>query len=414
MCERMMNLMGLYKTSPMQSGRMGALWCLSGIRESAVVEYGCMGHMVYGRTFLHRLGSQGSRLYSTHISEAGITMGDTDRLKRTVAQVSDLEGIGAIFLLASSTPEVAGVDLEAAVLELATEFPDIPLIPMGVGGFDRTGSKGVEETLLRLAKRLPKPVGRTEKPSFNLIGSCADLYGFIPDAMELTRIVEGTFHADLLCCMTSDTSVSALEQVGAAHFNFVLRREGVAAAEYLEKQFGTPWLYARPYGIHGTLDWAKQTEERLNLIADQDFLAAEQRFALEQAQPMLTALSRYLHTHSMDSRIVLCGHGDVVSGIAEYMRQELEFKSIERYCDDPGMTMPEMAYLTDELKETLSRREDGFLMASGELIQMAGRNRTLQISLPDDRWHHRYEPPFVGFRGAIHLLTMLTNDMQRH
>lgn len=406
--------MGLYKTTPMQSGRMGALWCLSGIRESAVVEYGCMGHMVYGRTFLHRLGSQGSRLYSTHISEADITMGDTGRLKRVIEQVSAMDGIRAIFLLASSTPEVSGVDLEAAALELSAEFPNIPLIPIGTGGFDRTGSKGVEETLLRLAKRFPKSVGRTEKPSFNLIGSCADLYGFIPDAMELTRIVQSAFHADPLCCMTSDTSISAMEQVGAAHFNLVLRREGISAAEHLEKQFGTPWLYSRPYGIQGTLDWVKQAEENLNLIVDQGFLAAERQSALDQMQPMLTALSRYLHIHTMDSRVAVCGHGNVVSGIAEYLKQELGFEQIECYCDDPGMATAEMVYLTDKLKETLSRQENGFLMASGELLRMAGRDRTLQISLPDNQWHHRYEPPFVGFRGAIHLLTMLTNDMQRH
>lgn len=406
--------MGLCKTTPLQSGRMGTLWCLSGIRESAVVEYGCMGHMVYGRTFLHRLGSQESRLYSTHISEAEITMGDTDRLKRAIEHVSGLNGIRAIFLLASSTPEVAGMDLEAAALELAVEFPDVLLIPMGTGGFDHTGSKGVEETLLRLAKHFPHSAERTDKRSFNMIGSCADVYRFGQDASELARIVKGAFHADLLCCMTSDTSIKALEQMGAAHFNLVLRREGVPAAEHLEKQFGTPWLYARPYGIQGTAEWVQQAEERLNMTADRDFLRAEICSVREQTQPLLTALSRYLHIHTLDSCMVLCGHGDVVSGIAEYGKLELGFEKIECYCDDPCMATPEMVYLTDALKDTLARREGGFLMASGELLQMAGKDRTLQISLPDDQWHHRYEPPFVGFRGAVHLLTMLANDMQRH
>lgn len=310
--------MGLCKTTPLQSGRMGTLWCLSGIRESAVVEYGCMGHMVYGRTFLHRMGSPESRLYSTHISEAEITMGDTGRLKRAIEHVSGMDGIRAIFLLASSTPEVAGMDLEAAASELSVELPDIPLIPMGTGGFDRTVNKGVEEALLQLAKLFPKPAERTGKPSFNLIGSCADIYRFGQDAVELARIVAGAFHADLLCCMTSDTSISALERMGMAHFNLVLRREGVAAAEHLKKQFGTPWLYARPYGIQGTVDWVRQAETRLNLTADREFLDAEERSALEQAQPLLTALSRYLHIHTKDSRLVLCGHGDVVSGIAQY------------------------------------------------------------------------------------------------
>ena len=341
-------------------------------------------------------------------------MGDTDRLKRAIAHVSGMDGLRAIFLLASSTPEVAGVDLEAAASELSVEFPDIPLIPMGTGGFDRTVNEGVEEALLQLAKHFPKPTERTGKPSFNLIGSCADIYRFGPDAMELARIVEGAFHADLLCCMTSDTSISALERMGTAHFNLVLRREGVAAAEHLKKQFGTPWLYARPYGIQGTVDWVRQAEKRLNLTVDRGFLDTEVRSALEQTQPLLTALSRYLHIHTMDSRLVLCGHGDVVSGIAQYGEHELGFAEIACYCDDPGMATPEMVYLTDERKEMLSRREGGFLMASGELLQMAGKDRTLQISLPDDQWHHRYEPPFVGFHGAVHLLTMLANDMQRH
>lgn len=406
--------MGLYKTSPLLSGRMGTLWCLSGIRESATVEYGCMGHMVYGRTFLHRLGSQGSQLYSTHISEADITMGDTRRLKRALTQVAEVDAPRVIFLLASSTPEVAGVDLDAVALELSADFPHIPLIPMCTGGFDRSGSKGVEETLSRLVKILPKPTERTAKPSFNLIGSCADIYRFEPDAAELARITEGAFHARLLCCMTSNSSVSALERMGSAHFNLVLRREGLPAAKHLEAMFGTPWLYARPYGTQATRNWIKQAEEQLDLAADWEFVENERQIAVEQTQPMLTALTRYLRIHAADSRMILCGHGDVVSGIAEYGKKELGFDEVECYCDDPAMATLGVTYLTDELKAELSKRENGFLMAGAELLQMAGKHRSLQISLPDDRWHHRYEPPFVGFRGSIQLLTMLVNNMRQH
>ena len=39
--------MGLYRFKPMPSGRMGIFWTLSSIKNSAVVEFGCMGHNLY-------------------------------------------------------------------------------------------------------------------------------------------------------------------------------------------------------------------------------------------------------------------------------------------------------------------------------------------------------------------------------
>lgn len=264
--------MGLYKTTPPMSGRMGALWCLSGIRDAAVIEYGCMGHMAYGRTFLHRMGSYGAKLYSTHIGETDIAMGDTDRLTRAVQQVSETEGIKTIFLLPSSVPEVIGIDLDAIANELSPRFPDTLLVPMPVGGFDICGHKGIENTLLHLAKTLSKEIDLTEKPTFNIIGSCADMYAFQPDADELSRLVSGAFRASLLCTMTSGTSVADLENMGGAHVNLVIRHEGEGVANYLMERYGTPYLMARPYGVQGTLGWLEQLGQLAGLKADKTFI----------------------------------------------------------------------------------------------------------------------------------------------
>ena len=48
--------MGLYQFKPIPSGRMGTLWTLASIRDSALLEFGCMGHMNYSRVFLERVG----------------------------------------------------------------------------------------------------------------------------------------------------------------------------------------------------------------------------------------------------------------------------------------------------------------------------------------------------------------------
>ncbi|PKK40721.1 hypothetical protein ABB02_00054 [Clostridiaceae bacterium JG1575] len=206
--------MGLYKTTPPISARMAALWCVSGIQDAAVLEYGCMGHMAYGRTFLHRMGSNAAKLYSTHLGETDIAMGDTHRLTRAVQQVSQTEGISTIFLLPSSVPEVIGMDWDAIATELSLELPNTRVIPLPVGGFDKDRQQGVENTLLHLVKVLSKDPCPKEHRLFNIIGSCPDLYAFHPDAAELTRLVKGAFGATPLCILSSDTTVAQVEQMG--------------------------------------------------------------------------------------------------------------------------------------------------------------------------------------------------------
>ncbi len=405
--------MGLYKTAPPLSGRMGALWCLSGIAQSAVIEFGCMGHMAYGRTFLHRMGSYGGKLYSTHIGETDIAMGDTSRLTRAVEWVSENQGIKTIFLLPSSVPEVIGIDLKALAQELSPQFPDTRLIPVTAGGFDVCGHKGVEFTLLELCKTLPREVQQTERPSFNIIGSCADMFRFHADAAEIARLASGALGMEHLSTMTSGTNISQLETLGAAHLNFVIRREGEAAAKYLQERFGTPYLTSRPYGIQGTLDWLEDGAAICGRQADKSFIRREKENALEQIAPMQTVLARFLRVHREDNKLVLAGHADVVPGIAEYGKECFGFSRTECYCDCPEMAGGDMAYLDDSAKERLTSDSKGFLMGSGELLHMAKRDQSLQIAVPDHIWRHAYEPPLAGFRGAVNLAAVWTNEMVR-
>lgn len=405
--------MGLYKTAPPLSGRMGSLWCLSGIAQSAVIEFGCMGHMAYGRTFLHRMGSYGGKLYSTHIGETDIAMGDTSRLTRAVEWVSENQGIKTIFLPSSSVPEVIGIDLKALAQEMTPQFPDTRLIPLTAGGFDVSGHKGVEFTLLELCKTLPKEVQQTEQPTFNIIGSCADMFRFHADAAEIARLASGAFGMEHLCTMTSASSISQLETLGAAHFNFVIRREGEAAAKYLKERFGTPYITGRPYGIQGTLDWLEDAAAICGRQADKSFIRQEKENALEQISPMQSVLARFLRVHRGENKLVLAGHADVVPGIAEYGKECFGFSRTECYCDCPEMAGKDMAYLDDSAKERVAYNSNGFLMGSGELLHMAKRDQSLQIAVPDHIWRHAYEPPLAGFRGAVNLAAVWTNEMVR-
>ncbi|ACA45617.1 nitrogen fixation protein NifE [Clostridium botulinum] len=406
--------MGIHKFKPPMSGRMGVLWTLASIRDAALIEYGCMGHMQYGRMFLNQAGiSRGCKLYSTHIDETDISLGDTRRLNRTIAQIVERDKPKIIFLLPSSVPTVIGTDLVAICEELQPEYPNISLLPFGCGSFDIDGYRGVEEALLLLSKMLPKDVEKTEEPTFNIIGSCADLFRFNADAEEIIRIMKGAFGMEKLCVMTSDTSVEQIENMGGAHINLVIRQEGEPAAKQLKKRFGTPYLLARPYGIEGTLEWIDKIAKISGLTLDNSFIKSEKEKSMIQISPAIFAFQHVIREHPDEARISLGGHRDVVKGILSYAEEELSLIRGTCWCDSEAMASEEIPYFSeDEWVQAIESEENGLLMASGEALKWAKRNIDLQISNPDIKWRlNPYESPFIGFRGSINLVNLWLNGL---
>lgn len=404
--------MGLHKFSPPMSGRMGTLRTLASIRDSVVIEYGCMGHMMYGRRFLNKVGVCGrAKTYSTHIDETDISLGDTSRLDRTIAEIVENDKPKVIFLLPSAVPEVIGTDLSAICKELQPQYPDIPLIPFGYGGFDIFGYRGVQETLLLLAKTLSLDVEKSLEPKFNIIGSCADMFRFQADAEEIIRIMEGTFGIKPSCIMTSHTSVDEIRHMGEANINLVIRREGIPTAEYLENRFNTPYLLGRPYGTKGTIQWIKDIEKILNISINREFIEKEEEIIKNQMLPTIPVFSHILRSHPEEGTVCLGGHADVIKGILNYATEEMMLNRGPCWCDSPDMSSEEVPYLTEEgWTSIIKSHKKSLLMTSGEALEWSEGNLSLQISNPDMKWRlNPYLSPFVGFRGALNLIDLWLN-----
>lgn len=405
--------MGLHRFKPLPSGRMGILWTLATIQNAALIEFGCMGHMLYSGVTLKRAGVHDAcKLYSTHIDETDIVLGGTERLYHTIAHVVQRDQPRVIFLVPSSIPEIIGTDLAAICEELQPEFPGTRLLPFGYGGFQVTQHRGVQETLLQLAKTLPLPVSRTPQPTFNIIGSCADLFRFQADADEMIRLLTGAFGIQPLCIMTSNTTIEAIEQMGGAHLNLVIRREGEPAAKHLKQRFGTPYLLGRPYGLEGSRRWLEAIANIAGLAVNDAFVKAEQENARKQLAPAMPGLRHILRAHPSEASLSLGGHADVVSGILGFGYGELGLAKGTCWCDCPDMGTEEIPYFSeDEWSQAIQEQTSGYLMASGEALEWAGRNRELQISNPDTKWRlYPYEPPLTGFRGAVHLTNLWMNE----
>ncbi|MGF7059871.1 nitrogenase component 1 [Brassicibacter mesophilus] len=405
--------MGLHRFKPIPSGRMGILWTLATIRDAAIVEFGCMGHMLYsGLTLKHTGVHDACKLYSTHIDETDIALGGTSRLNHTIDNIIKRDNLRVIFLLPSSIPEVIGTDIPALCEELQPKYLGVRLLPFGYGGFDIIQHKGVQETLLLLAKTLPVDTKKTLQPTFNIIGSCADLFRFQADAREILRIMEGAFGMKPVCVMTSDTSIEEIEKMGSAHINLVIRREGEPAAKHLQKRFGIPYLLGRPYGIDGTIQWIKEIAKISGLTADIAFIKEGREISWRRLVPVMPNFRHIVRSHPDEAALSLGGHADVVSGILSFGCEELFLYKGTCWCDCPNMGSEDIPYFSeDQWIQVIQAHKKGYLMASGEALEWGGHNTELQISNPDIKWRlHPYEPPLVGFRGAVHLANLWINE----
>lgn len=400
--------MGLHRFKPMPSGRMGALWTLATIKNSALIEFGSMGHMLYGRTFLERIGvHDGCKLYSTHIDESDIALGGTERLIQAIDEIIINDNPEAIFILPSTVPEMIGTDLKALCEDIQKSHKNTPIIPVGFGGFDIEQCKGVEEALKLLVKELPEECNLTPNPTFNIIGSCADLYRFKSDANEIVRILKGAFGIEPVCIMTSDTSIGEIKKMGAAHINIVIRREGIEAAKYLQKRFGTEFINKRPYGFNDTRLWLEKISESLNLKINKDFIEKE----FKEFKHILKFSKKVFLNQNERARLSIGGHADVVNGILNYACNELGMNSEKCWCDSMAMATEKIPYWQEDkwLKE-ITKELKGLLMASDEILTWSNRDLSMQIDSKGNQWElNPYEPPFVGVRGAMNLASLWVN-----
>lgn len=397
--------MGLYQFMPPPSGRMGILWTLASVRDAALVEFGCMGHMVYAPGELYHAGlHQTSQLYSTHIDETDISLGGTQRLEKTVDEVILADNPRVVFLLPSSIPEVIGTDLTSEAEMLEQKFPDVRFLTFGAGGFSSSQHQGVGEALLQLVKRLPLDHVRTKLPTFNIIGSCADMYRFRADAAEIIRMINGAFKMKELCVLTSGSCVADIEGMGGAYINIVLRREGEAAAKHLEKRFGTPYVVGRPYGIDGTMHWLSKIASKSGLTPNQVFIDDESSEANKLISPVKWSIQNYGQQDAESLRLSIGAHPDIVKGILNFGVTELGLPRGSCWCESPDMTDASIPFFTEEQWMKAVQNTKGLLMTSGKALEWASRSTLLQISNPSARLHiNPYQPPFMGFRGALHL-----------
>lgn len=247
--------MSLTRFLPTPSDRMGILWSLLNIEDAVIVEYGPAGTTHFSMSLFGELGiEQENRLFTTHLREEDVVMGDTSRLENALAEVDENFHPAVIFVAASSCSAVIGTDLRG-VCTMVQPKVKAKLVTFEQGGFRGDYAAGIKETYRLLADQMVKPDTEKRPGTFNILGASIGAYRCKADALEIDRLMAEAFGIKLHTALCLETDLEKIGSMGGAELNLVIRQEALPAAKLLESKCGTPYVYGAPYGYQGTLDW---------------------------------------------------------------------------------------------------------------------------------------------------------------
>jgi len=405
----------LIKYLPLASDRMGALWALASVKDACIIEYGPAGTTHYGIEGFMQLNAElMSRLFTTHMDETDIVMGDSTRLEKTILEVDQVYKPPVIFVVASSISSLIGTDLET-ICEALQPDVNAKLIALTGGGFRGDYALGIREVLTLLAKHVVKPPTKKHQNSYNIIGSNIDCYNFFSDLKELKTLMHECFGYELNAVFTANSSIEEIENAANAGINLVLRSEGVEAAEFLKEKYGIPYYSGLPYGYHGTQKWASGLAEvlslELNEILKRTWMTAANKHGM--------ALRRTLFNYGKLS-CVLSGNFDQVYAMYVFLTEELglDVKAVivnhhkPSYMSDLSVELEEklMFNPTEAEKEALvcEGRPD-VVFGDGVLLHIGGEVPIkIQVANPNlDSIQIFDGTPYMGPRGATFIIEKL-------
>lgn len=129
---------------------------------------------------------------------------------------------------------------------------------------DRTLQQIVQYYIAKAKKKGELPEGKTTQPSVNIIGISSLGFHNQHDCIELKRLM-ADLGIEVNAVIPEGASVLELKNLPKAWFNLVPYREvGLMAAQFLEQEFGMPFVEITPMGVVETARCIRKIQETLN------------------------------------------------------------------------------------------------------------------------------------------------------
>lgn len=389
--------MSLCRFFPTPSDRMSILWTLMPIQDAIVLEYGPAGTTHFGGGLYSSLGiSLDTSLFTTHISEDDVVMGDVSRLENAILELDRAYAPSVIFVVASAVIAVIGTDIQG-VCRYMQEKVHARLLAFSDGGFRGDYTYGLRAAYKLLTEKLMKSSGVEKAPNtYQILGASAGSYRIRSDVWEIRQLMDEAFGWQCRMVMGLESRVADLEQAGSAALNLVLRSEALETAETLKVDHGTPYVYGAPYGYQGTLAWLRQISAVIGVPICPDLIARLQEKILYM-RPMGGPMG---NIRRKSPQATVQGDYDTVRGFSAAMK-EMGIPVVKKLCSHSLKAIEnpdaDILYLPKE-----KDRLDYFHSLTGQWV--LGSIEILQSNLPKENYFLCVSAPFVGkTQKATHL-----------
>lgn len=407
--------MSLVRFLPTPSDRMGIIWSLLAVQGAIVLEYGPAGTTHYSMGLYGGLGLRfQNRLFTTHMSEDDVVMGDVTRLEEALVELDKNYAPKVIFVVASSVTAVIGTDIKGVCRYMQNEVK-AKLVAFEQGGFRGDYSVGLAETYKLLVRNLPQKGVAQEKGVYNIIGASAWRYRMASDIWEVKSLLSEALGLSCNACLCCDTSVEELQAMGKAQVNIVLGNEGLAAAQYLEEKFGTPYVYAAPYGYSGTVRFLESVGEAIGEMP-QPLVLMRLRMK-EKGMSMLSMFA--MMGGGKTKQAVVKGDYDLVQGVSAFLEQA-GIKVVHKMCAhslkaiaEPAADVESYAEEGEWLQLIRGLRATLIFADDVALTQADASNMKVLISAPFMNGVVATHLPFMGEKGADFLLEQIQGYYQK-
>jgi light-independent protochlorophyllide reductase subunit B len=206
-------------------------------------------------TMIERLPRRPPVTYTTF--QARDLGGDTAELFKDAARQAMARFNPAAMLVGSScTAELIQDDPGGLAQALKLT---IPVVALELPSYQRKENWGASETFYQLCRHLVhKPADdkpAKTRPTCNILGPSALGFRHRDDVKEITQLLN-QLGVDVAVVAPLSASVADVQKLAEADFNVVLYPEiGLAAAQWLQRQFDQPYTKTVPLGSHATRDF---------------------------------------------------------------------------------------------------------------------------------------------------------------
>ncbi len=361
-----------------------------------------------------------------------LARGSQEKVVDNITRKDAEEHPDLIVLTPTCTSSILQEDLENFVAR-ATESTDSDVILADVNHYrvnelqaaDRTLEQIVQFYLEKARKLDQLPTGKTAKPSVNIIGTSTLGFHNQHDSTELKRLM-ADLGIEVNEAIPEGASVHNLKRLPQAWFNLVPYRElGQMSAQYLEKEFGMPFVDITPMGVVETARCIRKIQQVLNAQGanvDYEPFINEQTLHVSQA----AWFSRSIDCQNLTGKkAVVYGDNTHAAAMTKILAREMGIKvvwagtyckydadwfrdQVSEYCDEVLITDDHGA-----VGDAIARVEPSAIFGT-QMERHVGKRLDIPCGVIAAPIHIQNFPigykPFMGYEGTNQICDLVYNS----